>query len=71
MTDYEKDLKEYLSQSRESYLNGGVKAPDPNDYDENGYKKGSVTYEDGLVLDNYLVNLYGIEYARKNPLKKL
>lgn len=68
MTDYEKDMEKWKD---EPYPIIDTKMPNPNDYDEQGYRKGTVTYEDGKVLDNYLIQTYGIEYARQNPLKTI
>ena len=69
MTDYEKDYRHWYN-DQSKY---GDFTPEPNrdDYDENGYKKGKVVYEDNLILDPYLIETYGIEYARKNPLERL
>lgn len=71
MTDYERDLMNWEIKDRSGMPNGPDKMPVPEDYDENGYKEGSVKYENGLVLDPYLIQMYGIEYARKNPIKRL
>lgn len=66
MTDYDNDMLNYNSGvNRQNEMD----IPDRGNYDEHGYKKGTVTYEDGKVLDNYLIQIYGIEYARQNPLK--
>lgn len=66
MTDYDNDMLNYnVGVDRDNEMD----IPERNSYDEHGYKKGSVTYEDGKILDNYLVQMYGIEYARQNPLK--
>lgn len=69
MADYEKDYQNWKVQHDNSHYT----TPEPNrdDYDENGYKKDSVKYEDNLILDPYLINMYGIDYARQHPLKKL
>ena len=67
MNDYQKDILNY---SVGVNHNNEMDEPRLKDYDENGYKKGSVTYEDNLILDNYLIQIYGIEYARQHPLKK-
>ncbi len=66
LTEYEKDLERWECDS-----SGTISKPNKKDYDEFGYKKGTVTYEDGKILDNYLIEIYGIEYARQNPLRKI
>lgn len=66
MTEYERDLEKWKN---EPYPIISTPRPNREDYDDNGYKKGTVTYEDGKILDNYLIQTYGIEYARQNPLK--
>jgi hypothetical protein len=71
MTDYERDLMNWEIKERSGSPYGPDKMPVPEDYDENGYRKGSVKYEDGLVLDQYLVQMYGIEYAKKNPIGRV
>lgn len=45
--------------------------PDRNDYDRYGYRKGTVTYDGNLILDNYLISTYGYEYAKQHPLKRI
>ena len=55
MTDYEKDLINWEIKDRSGSPYGPDKMPVPEDYDEHGYRKGSVKYEDGLILDQYLV----------------
>lgn len=68
MTDYERDLWRWKNdQSKQGDFDP---EPDRNDYDEYGYKKGSVVYENGFILDPYLITLYGKEYALKYPLGK-
>ena len=68
MTDYERDLRRWKTdQSKQGDF---VPEPDRNDYDAYGYKKGSVVYENGFILDPYLITLYGKEYALKYPLGK-
>ena len=67
MTDYEKDLEKWKN---EPYPIIDTPKPNREDYDDLGYKKGTVTYEDDKVLDNYLIQMYGIEYARQNALRK-
>ena len=69
MTDYEKDFNHW--QNDQSVYSDFIPAPKRSDYDEHGYKKDSVVYDGNLVLDKYLVNTYGIEYARKNPREVL
>lgn len=64
MTDYEKDLERWKDEPYPIAI-------DRNDYDELGYRKGTVTYEGNKVLDNYLIQTYGIEYAREKPLRIL
>ena len=64
MTDYEKDQEYWKDEPYPIVI-------DRKNYDEHGYRKGTVTYEDGKVLDNYLIQTYGIEYARQNPIRKL
>lgn len=68
MTDYEHDL--YMWRTDQSKYADFSSGPDRNDYDKYGYKKGSVVYEDGLILDKYLINTYGKDYAINNPLGK-
>lgn len=67
MTDYEKDLQNWEADS--SYY--PTDKPNRDAYDKYGYRKGTVTYEDGKVLDNYLIQNYGIEYARQHFLKRI
>ena len=67
MTDYERDYSDW--KHNQSKMRDFEPTPNRNDYDEYGYKKGSVVYEGNLILDPYLINTYGIEYARQNPLK--
>lgn len=69
MTDYERDYNRWKHD--QSKARDFEPAPDPKDYDENGFKKGEVVYEGNLVLDSYLISTYGIEYARQNPLRRL
>lgn len=45
--------------------------PDRNDYDRYDYRKGTVTYDGNLILDNYLISTYGHEYAKQHPLKRI
>lgn len=71
MTDYEKDLAQYEFEANNTYYGQQNPKPNPKDYDEYGYKKGSVKYEDNLILDPYLIQMYGIQYAKEHPLKKL
>jgi hypothetical protein len=68
MTDYDRDY--YNWKHDQSKARDFEPGPDRNDYDENGYKKGSVVYEGDLILDPYLIETYGIEYARQNPLNR-
>ena len=66
MTDYDNDMSNYsVGVNRQNEMD----IPNRNNYDDNGYRKGTVNYEDGKVLDNYLIQTYGIEYARQHPLK--
>lgn len=67
MNDYQKDV---LNHSVGVNCYNELDEPRLSDYDENGYRNGSVTYEDNLILDNYLIQMYGIEYARKYPIGK-
>ncbi len=69
MTDYEKDFNHW--QNDHSTYSDFMPEPKRSDYDENGYKPENVVYDGNLVLDKYLVNTYGIEYARKNPREVL
>ena len=66
MTDYEHDL--WVWKNDQSKYWDFIPEPNRNNYDEHGYKKGSVVYENGLILDTYLINLYGKEYAINNAL---
>lgn len=68
MTDLEKDYLNYKVES-DNRFDVSSEEPDPTDYDENGYKKDTTTEIDGHILDNYLIQMYGIEYAKKYPLK--
>jgi len=68
MTDYERDYNNW--QRDQSKARDFEPAPDRSNYDENGYKKGSVVYEGDKILDSYLIQTYGIEYARENPIRK-
>lgn len=65
-TQYEKDIR--LWQAEQSKGNECLPPPNREDYDKNGFKKGSVTYEGTTVLDSYLIGMYGIDYARENPI---
>lgn len=69
MTDYEKDFNHW--QNDHSVYSDFTPEPKRSDYDEYGYKPENVVYDGNLVLDKYLVNTYGIEYARKNPREVL
>lgn len=69
MTDWERDYSSWRND--QSKARDFEPAPNREDYDELGYRKGSVLYEGDLVLDPYLIETYGIEYARQNPLRKL
>lgn len=66
MTDYEHDL--WLWKNDQSKYGDFSEAPNRNDYDELGYKKNSVVYEKGLILDPFLIKNYGKEYAINNKL---
>jgi hypothetical protein len=68
MTDYDRDY--YNWKHDQSKARDFEPEPDRNDYDESRYKKGSVVYEGDLILDPYLIETYGIEYARQNPLNR-
>jgi len=69
MTDYEKDYNAWKND--QSVYSDFKPEPKRSDYDEHGYKKGSVIYDGKLVLDKYLVKTYGMDYARKNPREVL
>lgn len=69
MTDYEKDFNHW--QNDNSLYSDFMPEPKRSDYDEYGYKPENVIYDGNLVLDKYLVDVYGIEYARKNPREVL
>lgn len=71
MTDYERDLCNYETCIHSDELKFGAIPPNPNNYDNYGYNRGAVIYEKNLILDPYLVKIYGIEYARNHPLKKI
>ena len=71
MTDYERDMYNWKHESYQQEMNSGAECPNRDDYDEHGYKEGSVIYEGNKVLDPYLVQVYGIDYARNNPIKTL
>ncbi len=66
MTDYEHDL--WAWKNDQSKYGDFTPEPNRNNYDEHGYKKGSVVYENGLILDPYLIELYGKDYAINNAL---
>ena len=66
MTDYERDLRKWKSETDEQILNGcGSKEPDRTNYDEKGNKLGTQYTEKGNPIDPYLVSTYGIEYAKR------
>lgn len=69
MTDYERACYEW--EHNQSKANEMRPAPNRDDYDEHGYLKSNphVMYEDNKILDQYLIDTYGIEYAQQNPLK--
>lgn len=69
MTDLEKDYLNYNVASNNRF-DASSEEPDPTNYDENGYRKDTTTEVDDYILDNYLIQMYGIEYAKKYPLKK-
>ena len=71
MTDYEKDMVNWRVAENSGAPYGAEEMPVRENYDENGYRKGSVKYEDGLILDQYLIQMYGIEYAKKNPIGRV
>ncbi len=54
-----------------SVRNDNSAGPDRNEYDRYGYRKGTVTYDGNLILDNYLIITYGYEYAKQHPLKRI
>lgn len=68
MTDYEKDYNDW--RNTKSKARDFEPAPDRSNYDENGYRKGSVVYDGNLILDPYLIEIYGIDYARQNPIRR-
>lgn len=70
MTDLEKDNLNYNVASNNRF-DVSFEEPDPSNYDKNEYKKDTITEVDGYILDNYLIQMYGIEYAKKYPLKKM
>ena len=72
MTDYERDYYDWYNDQSKA----GDFRPEPNreDYDEFGYSKNhshSGVIEGNKVLDQYLIDTYGIEYARQNPLNAI
>ena len=68
MTDYERDYNDW--KNNQSKARDFEPAPDRSEYDDNGYRKGSVIYEGDKILDPYLIEMYGIEYARQNPIRR-
>lgn len=70
MTDLEKDNLNYNVASN-NIFDASHEEPNPTNYDKNGYKKDTTTDVDGYILDNYLIQMYGIEYAKKYPLKRM
>ena len=69
MTDYEKDYNRW--KNGQSFNGRCDPEPKRSDYDEYGFKANTVIYENNLILDKYLVNTYGIEYVRQNPIMKI
>ena len=69
MTDYEKDYNKWKND--QSFSGRYDLEPKRSDYDEYGFKPNNVTYENNQILDKYLVDMYGIEYARQYPLMKI
>ena len=69
MTDYEKDYNKWKND--QSFSGRYDLEPKRSDYDEYGFKPNNVIYENNLILDKYLVDMYGIEYARQYPLTKI
>lgn len=68
MSTYEHDMAQWNFHADHDF--NVPERPNRNDYDSHGYKKGTVTYKDGLILDNYLITTYGMEYAMREPLGK-
>lgn len=69
--EYDRDLAKWKFDADNTFHGQETPCPNRDDYDSLGYKKGSVTREGNLILDNYLISVYGIEYAREHPLQKL
>lgn len=69
--EYYRDLAKWTFDADNNFYGQQTPSPNRDDYDSFGYKKGSVTREGNLILDNYLISIYGIEYAREHPLQKL
>ena len=70
MTDYERDMCRWQNASEGADLNGCNPMPNIKDYDEHGNKIGTEYTSDGLAIDPYLVDVYGMEYAIANARKE-
>ena len=66
MTDYERDMMCWHNTPESADINGCNPIPDRNCYDEHGNKIGTKYTSDGRVIDPYLVELYGMDYAIAN-----
>ena len=66
MTDYERDMIRWRNTPESADLNGCNPMPNRADYDRHGNKPGTKYTSDGLVIDPYLVELYGMDYAIEN-----
>lgn len=69
MTDYERDYYDWYND--QSKAGDFRQEPNREDYDEFGNLKHhshNRVIEGNKVLNKYLIDTYGIEYARQNPL---
>lgn len=66
MSDFERDMAHWRNASESADLNGCNPRPQRENYDERGNRIGTKYTDDGKVIDPYLVEVYGMDYAIKN-----
>ena len=66
MTDFERDMARWRNAPESADLNGCNPMPIRENYDKKGNKIGTKYTPDGKVIDPYLVEVYGMDYAIAN-----
>ena len=66
MTDFERDIARWRNAPESADLNGCNPKPQRENYDKRGNRIGTKYTDDGKVIDPYLVEMYGMDYAIKN-----